>query len=589
MSRVRELIERVARRPTRAALFVLAVLAAFTTFRMPRIGGWDDAFYLAQLTSVVGDGDLMLQDDLLAVPNPLPTRLMTVVVTLESGAPANTFSIGPAIVHSAYLWPVLRRDPDLTGTFRILVALGSMALLAVTVLATARWLGGLGYSGWTVPLAASLPVLWSPLALYGTRAYLNSHLPATAAMALLLLLTERWCTAAGLHRALGLGLAGGMLVALRWQDALLPAALLPALVVAWRQDAGGRRRRTIELLAAAGAAALPVAVQLLAFDIQFGRAWLVPQGEGYLHWAEPALASFLASPFHGLLPWTPGLALGLAGVGLAARGTAGARRALVLGLVAALPVVVYLNAAVRDWWAGDSLGPRRLSTLVPVAALGTAAVFRVLSRRWVVLLAAALSVWAVVLTSAFFSGWDDLRLLFTGRLAADNPNGPERYAALRWRDGWGPLHYLKPGFTFTDTPGNRDRLVGLAAVALLLAGVGRAWRRLCADRRVQWTAVGAGLVWTLVWLALLVRAPANAASNAAWRDITRGREVDVAGLPQGVRAAAHLVLAAHATRSGRPDLAQRHLERAATREFPAVSPAALDAAAAEVTVWHREP
>lgn len=86
--------------------FLAGVVLVFTFCRWPTFAGWDDAFYVTQLTSVLGDGDLVLQNDLLAYPNPAGTRLRTLATVLGDGALFNTFSIGPPLVNAIYLWPM---------------------------------------------------------------------------------------------------------------------------------------------------------------------------------------------------------------------------------------------------------------------------------------------------------------------------------------------------------------------------------------------------------------------------------------------------------------------------------------------------
>ncbi len=39
----------------RHSVFLIAVLAMFTICRQPTLTGWDDAFYVAQLTSALGE------------------------------------------------------------------------------------------------------------------------------------------------------------------------------------------------------------------------------------------------------------------------------------------------------------------------------------------------------------------------------------------------------------------------------------------------------------------------------------------------------------------------------------------------------
>jgi hypothetical protein len=479
---------------------LLGILALFTVFRMVRIEGWDDAFYVAQLTSVAGDGDLLLQDDLLALANPFPERLRAISYTTEDGALVNSFSLGPAVLHSLYAWPIVARTSELSGAFRVAITLGSMAMLVLAVMATARLAMEFGPSRWTGLLGAVLAVLWGPLAIYGTRSYLNSHLPSAFCASLSLLAAVAWLRAGALRHALALGLAAGLLVLVRWQDALLAVALAPALLTAWRADGGPpARSRWLGLLAMSMAFLAVAALQPLAWNVQFGSPLLVPQGTGYMNWTRPALASFLLSPYHGLLPWAPGFALGLAGLALAWRAPEGWRRGLARGLLLAVPLVLYVSAAPRDWWGGDSYGPRRLASLTPLAGLGLSLVLHRLRPAARFALVATLSLWAVVVTSAFLSRYDDLAVFFLGRPAADNPVGAAPYAGLHFLDAWGPLHALKPGFTFKDTPRNADRVAGLLAVAAVVGLALALWQAM-QRRRVQ------RLVVTVAIVVLAVRA-----------------------------------------------------------------------------------
>lgn len=565
------------KRRTFFLLLTGGILLAFTFFRSERTGGWDDAYYQAQLTSVIGDGDLLLQDDLLAMEGPLALRLGTILVTFPDGALKNTFGIGPAMVHSSYLWPVVLATSSLHGVYRHLMALGSMALLTLMVLCTVELLRILGHEGPYAPASAMLSVLLGPLLFYGSRGYMEAHLPAAACASLLLTLAASWCERGGLTLALALGLSAGCLAALRWQDVLVAAAIVPALVTALRAAPAGRRRtRVMELLAGALLSTFPVAVQLLAFRVQYGRAWLVPQGAGYMRFTRPALASFLASPFHGALPWAPGFMAGLLALGFAWLGHAGWRRAFLAGLALLLPVFVYVSAAPRDWWGGESFGPRRLSTLAPAAAIGLATLARRIPRVVTVPLALLLVSWAIVCESAYLWGYDDLALLFAHSPSRDNPRDPSHHAAAGFGDPWGPLYALKPGFTFADAPRDRDRMIGLLAVAALVSGTCAVWQALLRSERLRRLALACGIAWCAVWVVLVVRAPANRDANRGWLAIARGRTADLNGLPRGPRAAAEVVLAAHAIREGRDLDAARHLAFSAVPDFPAVDPEELE-------------
>src|SRR5262249_50102500 len=183
----------VARRLWAHREIAIAFALLFTFFRMARLEGWDDGFYLAELTSAVGDRDLLLQDDLLRIENPLPLRLRALTVIVDSGALQNTFSVGPPALHAAYTWPLLvgRAHPPLFP-LRALLSLGSMALLAFLAIVSSRLAERLGVPSSLAPAAAVLAVVAGPLALYGTRSYLGSHLLSAFWAAVLLGAALRW-------------------------------------------------------------------------------------------------------------------------------------------------------------------------------------------------------------------------------------------------------------------------------------------------------------------------------------------------------------------------------------------------------------
>ena len=446
----------------------LGILALFITARLPALTGWDDAFYVGQLTSAVADRDLLLQDDLLAFPRPLAGRFRSITTVLPSGALQNTFSVGFAVVHGAYAWPFLALSRERIGEgLRWVLALGSLLFLALTALSTVRLCERWGVSPHMARLGTGLALASGPLALYGTRHYLNSHLLGAACVTLLLLGALRWMEDGRMRDALLVGLCSGLLVINRWQDAIVLVALGPLLAASlWRGE--GRRPTFSGAALAVGACVAVGTLQLLAWRAQFSTWLLVPQGSGYMHWSHPAIVPLIVSPYHGMVPWAPGLALGLVAVVVwAAKDDAVAVKRLRSGLLLALPLFIYFSAAPRDWWGGGSFGPRRLATLVPIAALGLAVILERLGFWGRVAIAGTLLLWWTIAVSAYFSGFDDLWLFFRGTPGWFSPLNPSPSSEIGWIDTWGPFHALKPGFTFTDHPHNPDRLVGLAACCSL--------------------------------------------------------------------------------------------------------------------------
>jgi hypothetical protein len=557
----------------------IAFLLLFTFFRMARLEGWDDGFYLSELTSAVGDRDLLLQDDLLRIENPLPLRLRALTVILDSGALQNTFSVGPPAVHAAYTWPLLvgRAHPCLFP-LRVLLALGSMALLALLVIVSSRIAQRLGVPPALAPGGAVLAIVAGPLALYGTRSYLGSHLLSAVWAAVLLAAALRWLEEGHLRQAAAMGLAAGFLVITRWQDAVLAAGLAPSLLVALR-DPAARRRRLIGLALAAAAGAAAVSLQLLAWRAQFGAWTLMPQGPAYVSWTRPHLA-FFVSTYHGLLPWAPGLVIGLLAFAWAQprlpRPTALAGK---VGVLAGAAAVVYVSACVADWYGGDSYGPRRLSVLTPMVAVGLGHLLARLPRPARLAVAAAIVAWTVFTLTAFLSGYDDLRVALGGRPDPASPVSAASYEGARWLDAprsWPKV--LRPGFTFSDRPRNFDRAIGAIATlaVLLLVRAAAAAARTARGQRVM---VGLLAGWVAVAVAWTVRLPSNARADAAWRDVVAGADPEprLEALPESVRPAAWTIHAVHAAARGNVPEERRALAHVDAVTAPGVDEAALAA------------
>jgi hypothetical protein len=102
----------------------------------------------------------------------------------------------------------------------------------------------------------------------------------------------------------------------------------------------------------------------------------VPQGEEFMKWTAPALVSVLFSE-HGLISWTPIVAVSLAGLVMLWK-----REPMVAAaLGVAMLVSWYTNAAVADWWAGEAYGARRFVSCFPIFTIGLAAALQPLAER----------------------------------------------------------------------------------------------------------------------------------------------------------------------------------------------------------------
>jgi hypothetical protein len=163
-------------------------------------------------------------------------------------------------------------------------------------------------------------------------------------------------------------------------------------------------------VAAAVAAALLVFTPQMAVWRQiYGTALVLPQGEGFMRWTDPALVQVLLSDWHGLFTWTPVAFLAVAG--LWPLGRLDPR----IGVTAASAVIAawYVNASVADWWAGEAFGSRRFLSCFPFFVLGLSAWLRRFEPR---LAAMAGIVGAIVVLNGlllfqyqvFLKGWRDI-------------------------------------------------------------------------------------------------------------------------------------------------------------------------------------
>jgi hypothetical protein len=493
--------------------WLLAFAVLLTLCRLPNVDGWDDAFYVGQLTSALGDRDLRLQDDVVLVPKAFSEKCRILTSVLPSGALVNTFSIGPAVILSPFVLGVVSSaSPPPWLAFRSAAALAAMGLLVLTAFSCVRVVRRFGVAADDARLATGLALLSSPLALYATRYTLNAHTWGGLLLTLTLHQALIWLESRRPRNAAALGLAAGLACVNRWQDVVIVLpVLVGAAVVAARS--GSPWRSGTALIAAT--AALTGACQLLAWWIQFGTPVLLPQGSGYMRWLSPAVIPLVLSAYHGLLPWAPGLALGLGALALGRRTP---QRGLLAAAALGSLLTIYVSACPEDWWGRDSFGPRRLASLVPIAAIGLGLLLGRLSVRGRVLLALLLCGWAVVTISADFSGHDDLRLLLTGQPDAFHPADATARSGPTWRDSWGGLHALKPGFSFSDAPRLSDRLLGIACVALLVIALRLALPLLASRAWAQRLAVGMALLVVAAWLQFLAFAPSDREWNAQWRD-----------------------------------------------------------------------
>ena len=394
MSRLRALLSlEWVERPGRTVaaiglLFAVAYVSALTLVPRPRgrLVEGDTVQYYAYLRSMVIDHDLDFGNDYLLLYAPATPEAAAANVWLAPSTPVgrrpNQMSIGPALLWAPFflitcagvaLLHLFGAGPPLDGIAAPFPL--SAGVAGVTYAALGAWFCFRACR----TLVPQRPAVWaalvawlaSPAVYYSVVSPAYSHATSMFTCAAF---CDVWLRTRGDDRSrryLWLGALAGLAALVRWQDVVilaLPGADLLAAVF--------QRRRSVPSLvrpiAITGATVLVMVLpQMLAWQAIYGQPIVMPQGEGFMHWGSPAVVSVLFSLRHGLLTWTPALALALAGFWLLMR------RDTVVGwsVLAVFAVTVYVNASVSDWWAGEAFGARRFVSDTVFFAMGFACFF----------------------------------------------------------------------------------------------------------------------------------------------------------------------------------------------------------------------
>jgi hypothetical protein len=166
----------------------------------------------------------------------------------------------------------------------------------------------------------------------------------------------------------------------------------------------------LSFLAGALLAFLP---QIIAWQVIFGRPFLIPQGGGFLLWLRPKIHLLLFSRHNGLITWTPIILFALIGLVLFARERKW--RSLGIAFCVVIAAQVYLNSIVVDWYAGMGFGMRRFVGSMPVLMVGLGSCIHWLKGK--------IKGWQVSALVGLFILWNTLFLTqyYTGLVPWDRP------------------------------------------------------------------------------------------------------------------------------------------------------------------------
>jgi hypothetical protein len=401
--------------------FVLAYGASLVLLPKPngQIVLGDAIEHYVQLRSVVFDGDLQFLNDYAGLYRVDEQAMAGAAAwkTTPTGHIRNYMPVGPALLWAPLLLIVTTVVAllnaagiayPLDGFARVFQSTaGFSGILAATAGSWIAFRAGAALFDRRAAIVATLAVwLASSAVYYSLISPAYSHAASMLAVSAFWLAWIRTRDRQDARRYVVLGLLAGLAALMRWQDAILLA--IPALDMAWHRRALGVAGIAWRLAACAAAAAFAFIPQMIVWQVLYGQPLIVPQGPGFMRWSEPALLATLFSDNHGLLTWTPVVALSLAGLVPLVRRDGLVGTAAVLFFLASW----YVNASVADWWAGEAFGARRFLSCYPVFVLGLTALFQSLRvhPRWVHGIATAFVGYTFLLLvqyQAFMHGYRD--------------------------------------------------------------------------------------------------------------------------------------------------------------------------------------
>ncbi|MEW6365585.1 MAG: glycosyltransferase family 39 protein [Acidobacteriota bacterium] len=328
----------------------------------------DGAYYYAFLRSSLMDRDLNFRNELGYYASQSDS-VSDCEVNGATGLVSNPFSIGPAILWSpfflighGYAWTTGAAVDGYSAPYEAAVILGTQVYAALGILLTMGVVRRV--VGAHAPLWSVLG-LWlaSPLVEYFRFAASMSHAHSVFAVSLFLYLYVKVESDQRPRDWIALGIAGGLVFLVRWQDATF--CLLP-LVALFR---GKRLRDAVaDGYLYAGSFFLVALPQLMVFKVLYGGWVTVPQGSGFVGILPRYIWHVLFSTNHGLLTWHPVFVLCLGGLAWGAARRLRQHRLLLVGLLLQL----YVNASITQWWAGHSFGARRFLGCFALFAVGIA-------------------------------------------------------------------------------------------------------------------------------------------------------------------------------------------------------------------------
>lgn len=381
---------------SRAAVILTAVwLASLLLWFTPGIARPDGAGYFVYLPSTWFDHDLLFFDEWqrLGLIRDGMIHFKSVTITDHLG---NHWTVGtaaawfPAYVLGDGIALAMHRQRDgFALPYSVPVLIVSALAGLATLLAAVRVARELRLRA----LAAALAIWFgSPLLWYSVRHGSMAHAMSAAACAAVVLVALRVREDVTRERLIALGLAIGFAVAVRPQNA--PFALVPFFLLDFRRNLALLRGA---LWIAIGGL-IGVLPQLVVSQVLNGSPLAFVNVGGSAHqwqmFERVRIWQPMLSWFHGLVPWTPILALAVIGLVPLAKIDRGLALAGAWAFASQWLMVALLD---RSFWGGVSFGQRRFDNCTFFFVLGLAALFARLPEAVASALATLGSLWTMTM------------------------------------------------------------------------------------------------------------------------------------------------------------------------------------------------
>jgi len=375
------------------AVWVISLLCYFR----PLIQS-DGAGYYAFVRSVFIDGDIDFRNDFTPKLTPFlwPPDYGT---SRYTGATINPFSVGPAIYWTP-MW-LVSHGITLAGKFAGLPwQADGYDMTYVVFITFATAVAGLGammtlyqlLQRWYTPSVALLTTvtMYAGTNLLFYTVYEGGYIHALStwlsvivvALACRLEHDQRlriWLWCAG---------ATAALILTYWVNAIV--AIVPILSImrlCWQRyqqhDWDTLKRYGAYIIGMLAIASIVLAPQFMVWQIMQGGWYRVPRESVRFTPQEFQLVAFFVGPLFGMVWWTPVYALGLIGLFLFAR----THRWQGAVFILTCAVFIVYNTSIPNWHGGSGYGLRRLTSILPMLAIGFAHILqqyaRYLSSAWV--------------------------------------------------------------------------------------------------------------------------------------------------------------------------------------------------------------